>query len=86
VIRTADVAEEVQALDLLDLDGLRAEWIRRWGDPPKLRSRELMAYAVAYRLQAEAQGDMGPDTRRRASDLARRFTADRNYSRRLAPR
>jgi hypothetical protein len=79
VIRTADVAEEVRALQRLDLEGLRAEWRRRWGDPPKLRSRELMAYAAAYRLQAEAHGDIAPETRRRASDLARRFAADRNY-------
>ncbi len=72
-------AQEVQALQRLDLEGLRQAWRNRWGDPPKLRSRELMLYAAAYRLQAEAFGDMTADTRKRLADLARRFTADRNY-------
>ena len=73
------IAEEVQALERLDLQGLRAEWRRRWGAPPKLRSRELLAHAAAYRLQAAAFGDLPAPTRRRIAELARRFGADRSY-------
>ena len=75
----ADLAEEVQALERLDLQGLRTEWGRRWGAPPKLRSRELLAYAATYRLQAEASGDLPAPTRRRIAELGRRFAADRSY-------
>lgn len=73
------VEQEVQALEGLDLEGLRAEWRRRWGAPPKLRSRELLAHAFAYRLQAQAFGDLPGPTKRRLAELARRFNADRSY-------
>jgi hypothetical protein len=79
VIDTDKIDQEVQALERPDLEGLRALWRRRWGAPPKLRSRELMAYAAAHRLQAEAFGDLAPAVSRRLGDLARRFTADRNF-------
>ena len=73
------MAEEVKALERLDLQGLRAEWRRRWGAPPKLRSRELLAHAATYRLQAEALGDLPAPMRRRIAELGRRFGADRSY-------
>lgn len=73
------IAEEVQALERLDLEGLRIEWRRRWGDPPKLRSRELMAHAAAYRLQAQAFGDLPAPTRRRIAEWGRRFARDRSF-------
>ena len=73
------VAEEVQALERLDLEGLRTQWRRRWGAAPKLRSRELMAHAAAFRLQAEAFGDLPAPTRRRIAELGRRFAEDRAF-------
>ena len=73
------LAEEVRAFERLDLEALRAEWRRRWGDPPKLRSRELLVYAATYRLQAGIFGDVPARTRRRMSEFARRFVADRSY-------
>jgi len=73
------VAEEVQAFERLDLEDLRAEWRRRWGAPPKLRSREIMAHAAAYRLQAEVFGDLSVPTRRRVAELGRRFAGDRSF-------
>ena len=73
------INQEVEALVGLDLEGLRAEWRRRWGAPPKLRSRELMARAFAYRVQAEAFGDLAAPTKRRLAEMARRFNADRTY-------
>ena len=75
----ARISEEVQAIERLDLQSLRALWRARWGAPPKLRSRDLMAYAVANRMQEEAYGVMSPSTARRLGDLARRFRTDRNF-------
>ena len=71
--------EEIQALARLDLNSLRAEWRRRWGAPPKLRSRELLAHALAYKIQVDAYGDLPAPMKRRAAELARRFNADRSY-------
>jgi hypothetical protein len=57
--------EEVQALERLDLDGLRAFWRERYGPPPGLRSRELLGLMLAWRIQAEALGGLDPAARRR---------------------
>ncbi len=59
------VAVEVEALRRLDLDGLRAAWRGRWGAPPKLRSAALLRLMIAWRLQAEAEGGLDRETRRR---------------------
>jgi hypothetical protein len=59
------IAEEVRALTRLDLEGLRAEWRRRYGPPPKLRSVDLLARMLAWRIQAEAFGGLDPDLARR---------------------
>ena len=59
------ITGEVRALERLDLEGLRAEWRRRrYGPPPKLRSPDLLARMLAWRIQAEALG--GLDVKRRA--------------------
>jgi hypothetical protein len=78
-VTAEELEHEVQALGRLDLEDLRAEWRRRWGAPPKLRSRELMAYAATYRLQADAIGDLQAPTRRKLAELGRRFAEDRAY-------
>lgn len=78
-MKESDIAAEIQALERLDLQGLRAEWARRWASAPKLRSHTLLAYAVAYRMQTEASGDLPAPVRRRMAELGRRFAADRSY-------
>jgi Protein of unknown function (DUF2924) len=65
-----NLAEEVQAFDRLGLDALREAWRARYGPPPKLRSQELLRLALAWRIQADAQGGLD----RRARDLLRRAT------------
>lgn len=56
------VTAEVRALEALDLHGLRDEWRKRYGDPPKMRSRELLARLLAWRIQAEAFGGLDAAT------------------------
>lgn len=58
------IEAEVGALARLDLEGLRAFWRARFGPPPPLRSVELLALCLAWRLQAQAQGGLDKDTRR----------------------
>ena len=45
---------EVARIGGLDLEGLRSEWARLFGPPPKLRSVEMLSRLIAWRLQAEA--------------------------------
>lgn len=60
------ITEEVRALASLDLEGLRSEWKRRYGCPPKLRSVELLGLALAWRIQSDAFGGLDATTKRRA--------------------
>jgi hypothetical protein len=61
---TASCAEdEVAALASLDLEGLRTTWRHRFGEPPPLRSVELLALLLAWRIQAGQQGGLDVGTR-----------------------
>ncbi len=59
-----DVEAEVGALARLDLEGLRAVWLQRFGPAPRLRSVELLGLCLAWRIQAQTQGGLDTDTRR----------------------
>lgn len=59
------ITEEVRALTRLDLEGLRDAWRRRYGPPPKTRSRELLRLSLAWRIQSEVFGGLDVVTRRR---------------------
>ena len=61
----APLADEIETLMPLRLEGLREVWRIRYGAPPKLRSAELLRYCLAWRLQAEAPGGLDRDTRRK---------------------
>lgn len=58
------ITQEVRALEALDLHGLRDQWRRRYGEPPKMRSRELLARLLAWRIQADAFGGLDAATLR----------------------
>jgi hypothetical protein len=64
VIDPVAITQEVRALERLDLEGLRSEWRRRYGAPPKLRSVDLLARLLAWRIQAAAFGGLDAETRR----------------------
>ena len=76
----ARISNEVRALAHLDLAALRTDWSHRWGDVPKFRSRDMLARAAAYRLQAETFGDLPAPLKRRATELAEKFAADRTFT------
>ena len=62
------VEGEVQALENMDLERLRATWQMRYGCPPKVRSVELLRLSLAWRMQASAFGGLDAATRRRLRD------------------
>jgi hypothetical protein len=59
-------ATELQAdrLEGLGLEELRAHWRVRYGAPPGLRSPELLALMLAWRIQADREGGLDVDLRR----------------------
>jgi hypothetical protein len=62
-VKKADrIAGEVRALEHLNLHGLRDEWRRRYGEPPKMRSTELLARLLAWRIQSDAFGGLDAAT------------------------
>jgi hypothetical protein len=58
------VTQEVRALEAMDLHGLRGEWRKRYGEPPGMRSRELLARLLAWRIQVDAFGGLDAATLR----------------------
>ena len=56
------VTQEVRAIEALDLHQLRDEWRKLYGEPPKMRSRELLARLLAWRIQADAFGGLDAAT------------------------
>jgi hypothetical protein len=62
--RGDDDACEVAKLEGLGLEDLRAAWRERYGAPPTLRSPEILALMLAWRIQADRHGGLDPDLRR----------------------
>lgn len=60
----AALATDVAAIADLDLEGLRQAWARRYGAPTPLRSVPILALLLAWRVQADARGGIGGETRR----------------------
>lgn len=54
---------ELAMLETLDLEGLRAAWRERHGDPPRLRSVDLVRRMLAWKLQVAALGGLDRPTR-----------------------
>jgi hypothetical protein len=68
-------------IDGMSLPELRDAWAARFRErPPLLRTRELLALALAHRLQVGAVGDLPGPAKRRLAELGRRFAADRSYA------
>ena len=60
--RSVAIAEQLEALQSLDLIALRDEWRKLKGSEPPRLSRDLMLRAVAYALQVEAFGELPSNT------------------------
>ncbi len=72
------LARDLAALPGLPLDDLKARWRELYGTPPPPKlSRKLMVRAIAYRLQEQALGGLGPVTRRRLARAAEDIGAGR---------
>lgn len=63
---------EIHALTTMDLEELRARWkaMHRRAPPPAL-NRDLLVRSLAYRLQADAYGDLDQQTKQLLAKLAK---------------
>ena len=62
--RKKQAAAVVAQLIDMPLANLRAEWQQRYGPSPKHRAADLLRRVLAWRIQAEAFGDLDAATRR----------------------
>ncbi len=60
----ADIERLVAEIETLDLEGLRHVWRERYGAPPSLRSAPILRQLLAWRVQAQAFGGLGAETRK----------------------
>lgn len=64
----------------MDLEELRSAWQAQLGSaPPRFRARDLLALALAYRIQSNREGGLAAPARRRLAELARKFQEDRDF-------
>lgn len=60
----AGLEEDLAALETMDMSGLRELWRRRFGVPPRLRSRDLLRRILAFELQADVHGGLSADLKK----------------------
>lgn len=70
--QSSDLEQDIARIRAMNVDALRAEWRRVFGsDPPPAFSKDLLARAIAYRLQEQALGGLSPAAARLLRSLAK---------------
>lgn len=65
-----DLEAQLSSLEQMDLEPLRAEWLRLYRSPaPPRLSRDLMARGIATKLQEAAYGGLHPTANRKLANL-----------------
>ena len=73
-----NIAKEVAALRRLTTGQLRQRYAEAFGEPTNANNKAWLVKRIAWRLQAQAEGDLSERARRRAAELAR--DADLRFS------
>ncbi len=68
---THDIEQQVAALRQLTARQLRDRYAELFGEPPRSGHREHLVRRIAWRMQAQREGDLSERARRRAAALAR---------------
>jgi hypothetical protein len=69
-----DVEAQVARLETLDLAELRSQWLRITGSPLPRVSARMLRLAIAWEIQAKADGGLSRETVRKLDQLARGLT------------
>lgn len=82
-----NISKEISAMQRMTVDELRARYAEVFGEATRGRHKQWLVKRIAWRLQANAEGDLSERARRRAAELANdadlRVTAPRQPK--LAP-
>lgn len=65
-----NVERDLAALTRMSTDDLRARYAEIFGETPRSRHKIYLQRKIAWRIQANAQGDLSERARRRAVELA----------------
>jgi hypothetical protein len=65
-----DIAAEIAALDRMTTGDLAERYAELHGQPCRTRHRAYLIRKIAWRIQANAEGDLSQRARRRAAELA----------------
>jgi hypothetical protein len=66
----ADLTTEIAVLPRLPVSELRAKFTAVFGEPTPSHNKVWLVKRIAWRLQAQAEGDLSERARRRAAELA----------------
>lgn len=65
-----NIAKEVAAMERMTVDRLRAKYAEVFGERTNGRHKEWLIKRIAWRMQANAEGDLSERARQRAMELA----------------
>ncbi len=87
---TENIKKEIAALQKMNVSELRQRHIELFGEPNRSGNRQYLFRRIAWRLQAQAEGELSERAIRRARELARdadiRMTPPRDSHMSPAPR
>lgn len=65
-----NIKEELARLERMTTGELAGRYVEVCGEPARTRNRAYLTRKIAWRLQAQAEGDLSERARRRAAELA----------------
>jgi hypothetical protein len=65
-----NIASEVTAMEQMTVDQLRSKYAEVFGEPCRSRHKQWLIKRIAWRLQANVEGNLSERSRRRATELA----------------
>lgn len=65
-----NIGQEVAALRRMTVNELRIRYVAVCGEETRVRNKDWLVKRIAWRLQANAEGDLSERARRRATELA----------------
>ena len=66
-----DIDKEVALLHRMTVGQLREKYQETWGEPTNTRNKQWLVKRIAWKMQANIEGDISERARRRAAELAR---------------
>jgi hypothetical protein len=66
-----DIDKEVALLQRMTAGQLREKYEETWSEPTNTRNKQWLVKRIAWKLQANIEGDISERARRRAAELAR---------------